>query len=249
MWYSSGGGMCFANITLPTLKSFINPVSLKFGDYTYNSSVNTWHAANYIYYYKIVVETTCVASKLKVYFPSSEKPTSGSIRCALYSESSNLPATLLTVSDVALWTGIIGDEWTTFYVNSDTELTPGNYWIGTWSSVNYKKGRTAGGSNNWCIQAITYTGIFPSNTGTLISDVFNDVDVYMESKSLWAKDDNVYNTDLASEPTRVYFNNVQGNRKTSLENVTSEYDWYYLSGQVYIYSIERPEIRYQITYD
>jgi len=57
---------------------------------------------------------------------------------------------------------------------------------------------------------------------------------------------NIYQIALGKEPTNIYFNSVDGTKKTSIVTVDSEYNWYWASNVLYIYSTELPDVRYQI---
>ena len=56
--------------------------------------------------------------------------------------------------------------------------------------------------------------------------------------------DNVYQTTLTSEPLCVWFDGTFGKKQTSIDNVDSEYDWYWKSKVLYIYSISDPDTAY-----
>jgi predicted GH43/DUF377 family glycosyl hydrolase len=57
---------------------------------------------------------------------------------------------------------------------------------------------------------------------------------------------NVWNIALGSDPTKVYFNGVEGTEQVSQVACNAEYEWYWAANVLSIYSVEDPNLRYWI---
>ena len=86
---------------------------------------------------------------------------SGNIQCAIYTDSSSLPGTLLKGTNAL---SNPGTGWQTFTLTSSQALTSGSYyWLLFWSAANYSVQNTASGSS-W-YRSLTY-GSWPSSAGS-----------------------------------------------------------------------------------
>lgn len=240
-------GLTFAKATLTNSKTQIDVFEedkVKDGDSIPVVGGGNTYAANYIYGGRVTVANNCTTSKFKVFFTYPLSNISGKVKGALYANGANTPTTLLGITEERDWKYLEGGKWTEFVFNTPVALAPGEYWISIWSTVAYQRSRVAGGSSNWFNTSLAY-GDFPNpiTAGSLGS--FSGFDMYLiEDNTL-----NVYNVALASEPNHVYFNTIIGNKQTLKADVNSEFDWFWSSGILYIYSVENPNIRYNITYD
>ena len=86
----------------------------------------------------------------------------GNIQCAIYSDSSGVPGTLL------MGTGALsnpGTGWKTFTLTSSQALTSGTYyWLLFWSAANYSVENTTASGSSW-YGSLTY-GSWPSSAGS-----------------------------------------------------------------------------------
>ena len=56
---------------------------------------------------------------------------------------------------------------------------------------------------------------------------------------------NTYSEDLTTESKLVFFDSVQGNKQTTISDVDSEFDWYWVDSVLYVYSsVAHPDITY-----
>jgi hypothetical protein len=251
LWYTAttGNSFNYTNVTLPTLLTklsrFLREEGLAvYGDNT-GAGTPASYLGGYIYFCRITVTSQIDSTAIRVYFNATSKPTTATVKCALYANGSDAPTTLLGITEELHWSIIRGGEWTEFNLASPITLTPGDYWIATWSdNQDYQRSRGGAGSKNWGNLYPGAYGTFPDPiVGATIVN-FSDFDAYITGARA-----NRYEIDLVSEPIKVYFNNILGNKQTSKANVDSEFDWYWTSGKLLVYSDENPDVRYQITYE
>ena len=87
---------------------------------------------------------------------------SGNIQCAIYTDSSSLPGTLLKGTNAL---NNPGTGWQTFALTSSQALTSGTYyWLLFWSAANYSVENTASSGSSW-YRSLTY-GTWPSSAGS-----------------------------------------------------------------------------------
>ena len=87
---------------------------------------------------------------------------SGNIQCAIYSDSSSMPGTLLKGTNAL---NNPGTGWQTFTLTSSQALTSGTYyWLLFWSAANYSVQNTTSSGSSW-YRSLTY-GSWPSSAGS-----------------------------------------------------------------------------------
>ena len=87
---------------------------------------------------------------------------SGNIQCAIYSDSSSKPGTLLKGTNAL---NNPGTGWETFTLTSSQALTSGTYyWLLFWSAANYSVENTTASGTSW-YESLTY-GSWPSSAGS-----------------------------------------------------------------------------------
>ena len=87
---------------------------------------------------------------------------SGNIQCAIYSDSSSVPSTLLKGTNAL---NNPGTGWQTFTLTSSQALTSGTYyWLLFWSAANYSVQNTTASGSSW-YRSLTY-GSWPSSAGS-----------------------------------------------------------------------------------
>ena len=87
---------------------------------------------------------------------------SGNIQCAIYSDSSGVPGTLLKGTSAL---SNPGTGWQTFTLTSSQALTSGTYyWLLFWSAANYSVKNTTSSGSSW-YRSLTY-GTWPSSAGS-----------------------------------------------------------------------------------
>ena len=87
---------------------------------------------------------------------------SGNIQCAIYSDSSSKPNTLLKGTNAL---NNPGTGWQTFTLTSSQALTSGTYyWLLFWSAANYSVQNTTSSGSSW-YRSLTY-GSWPSSAGS-----------------------------------------------------------------------------------
>ena len=87
---------------------------------------------------------------------------SGNIQCAIYSDSSSKPGTLLMGTNTL---NNPGTGWQTFTLTSSQALTSGTYyWLMFWSAANYSVKNTTSSGSSW-YRSLTY-GTWPSSAGS-----------------------------------------------------------------------------------
>ena len=87
---------------------------------------------------------------------------SGNIQCAIYSDSSSKPGTLLMGTNAL---NNPGTGWQTFTLTSSQALTSGTYyWLMFWSAANYSVENTTSSGSSW-YRSLTY-GSWPSSAGS-----------------------------------------------------------------------------------
>ena len=87
---------------------------------------------------------------------------SGNIQCAIYSDSSSKPGTLLKGTNAL---SNPGTGWQTFTLTSSQALTSGTYyWLLFWSAANYSVQNTTSSGSSW-YRSLTY-GTWPSSAGS-----------------------------------------------------------------------------------
>ena len=246
-WYCDypNADMSFTNITLPTLLTKLSPFTIykiQSGDTSPGGSSGS-HAANYIYYYRVSVTEAHTADSLRFYINLASKPTTGTVKTALYSNDTDAPKTLLAITDEKNWSDVTGNVWTQFPFVSNPVLATGDYWVAMWSTQAWYSVKVAGGSKNWTNQSLAY-GVYPATATPNAAGDFGDFDAYIEVTF-----PSIYTIALVGEPTNVYFNNIEGNKVGSIALIDSEFDWFWASNVLYIYSNALADLRYQITYD
>ena len=244
MWsydYSANSGSRYHKINTPNdytkLDSFKIPLV---------ASSLVGYAANYLYYHKVTIEENFTATDIRTFVLSSASypATSGTVKCAIYSDMEGSPNTLLKTTEEKNWADIIKNVWTPFSIITPSELASGDYWIAFWSTVTFARNRPAlaAGTNNWTNQSIAY-GSFPATaTPGSLSSFDADVILTYYPETCWKKA-------LETEPANVYFNGVKGTKVANLVNVISEYQWTWRSGYLYVYSEQLVDIDYEISYD
>ena len=248
LWYTPEPShqMRFANITIPnalTKLSGFNKYQKDFyGDNTLGTASNSY-AANYIYFARITVASEITATTLRAFF-GANLPTSGTVKMAIYANGTNTPTTLLAVSEERRWKGCELTVSNAFKLTTNPVLAAGDYWIGIWSTVVYKRTKAGATPNTWGWQSIAYGASFPNPAvaGSIVAG--GDSDVYLTNEP-----ETVYTIALLTEPTKVYYNNVLGNKKNSISEMAAEYDWFWSANTLYVYSDQHPDIRYQIYYE
>ena len=87
---------------------------------------------------------------------------SGNIQCAIYTDSSSLPGTLLKGTNAL---SNPGTGWQTFTLTSSQALTSGTYyWLLFWSAANYSVENSTASGSSW-YRSLTY-GSWPSSAGS-----------------------------------------------------------------------------------
>ena len=87
---------------------------------------------------------------------------SGNIQCAIYTDSSSVPGTLLKGTNALSNPGM---GWQTFTLTSSQALTSGTYyWLLFWSAANYSVENTTASGTSW-YESLTY-GTWPSTAGS-----------------------------------------------------------------------------------
>ena len=87
---------------------------------------------------------------------------SGNIQCAIYSDSSSKPSSLLKGTNAL---NNPGTGWQTFTLTSSQALTSGTYyWLLFWSAANYSVQNTTSSGSSW-YRSLTY-GSWPSSAGS-----------------------------------------------------------------------------------
>lgn len=253
MWFTvyPGDTAMFATVSSPLpegatkIDNFTTTPDISYGDFVEGAPTNV-RSPNYIHFFKVSVTDNITPDAIKMNigaYISIGQYTTGKIRIAIYSDSSGTPKNLLNTSTEKDWASVQLNTWNDFALDSAVALSSGSYWLGVWSSAQYKKTLGAGGTNNLGSFSAAYTGTFPVSVTVDASYGYNDIDmIIMDTKA------NVWQTTLASEPTAVYFNSILGNKKTSVAGCTTQFDWYWASNVLYIYSTENPDVRYQISY-
>lgn len=254
MWFTTSAEhkTKYSNITLPSLLTKVSqfvPLPIfgtVFGDPTPTGSFDL-HAGNYIYFTMKQLTSEITPDVINVFFSKYLKPTTGNVKCALYYNNSGTPTTLLATSEEKNWADIIGGEWTNFIITSPTVLPAAWYYIAVWSSVNYYKPKISGGSSNWGNKSLAY-GNFPAPVTATCTQSFSGVGVACGlSTNLLRK--NIWQATLNTSPNIINFNGVRGINKESIDTINAEYNWFWDSNLLYIYSNENPDLRYQITYE
>ena len=243
------GGVYLAKVTIPNTKTVIDGFEydeLKYGD-TVKGTTNAAYTANYIYGSRITIPSAVSPNVIRAYVFSYLKPTSGFVKCAIYSNSgAYTPNVLLAVSEEKSWSTIMGDSWNEWIIATPPSLAPGEYWIAIWSTAAYRREKVTGGTANWFWTSLAYAENFPNpiTAGSIAGN--SGADLYVAITNTL----NIYSRPLASEPTRVYFNNISGNKVSSKAAIDSQFDWYWEGGILYLFSgDEHPDIRYVITYE
>lgn len=196
--------------------------------------------------FRLTVANAFTPDAIKVYIGAKELTTgpAGKIKLALYSNNVNTPQTLLASTQEYDIASLNSNEWNVFSFVTPPALTAADYWVAIWSDKFYYQRIDKGGTNNHGSDAFTYTGNFPTQITISTIYGYNGVDIHLiETRN------NVYQVALVSEPTKVYFNSIRGNKKTVITDVDSEFDWFWSGGVLYVYSEELPDVRYQITYE
>jgi hypothetical protein len=244
-WYI-GGDLKFNSITLPLTKTRIEVFAQDPTTYgmTTISTTKVDHGANYIYFNRLTVGAPSISTKLNIYFHTTNKPVTGKVQLALYANGTNTPTTLVGITEEKNWSDITGGVFTKFAFTSPVTLAAADYWVAILSEQLYQKCKKAGGSNNWGNIAQVY-GTFPSPITATTNQAYIENSVYLSEEI-----DNVYQVALVAEPTKVYFNNIEGTHKASQWVLSAEMDWFWEAGILYVYSgTMLPDIRYQISYE
>jgi len=243
-WYI-GGDLKYNTITLPTTKTRIEVFAQDATTYgmTTIAATKVDHAANYIYFNRLTVSANSISTKINIYFHTTNKPVTGKVKLALYQNGSDTPTNLLGITEEKNWVDITGGVFTKFSFVTPVTLSAADYWIAIWSEQLYQKCKVAGGANNWGNKSLAY-GAFPDPVSATTNQAFSGNSVYLSEEI-----DNVYQVALVGEPTKVYFNNVEGTEKMSQWVLSAEMEWYWEANILYVYSSELPDLRYQITYE
>lgn len=244
--YYGASGLGIGKATLPSGGTYIDDFTLdiaRYGDQVKGTSF-TSYAANYVYGAKVTATSAITPNKIRLYVSSTSIPTTGKVRCAIYSDNAGLPNALIAVSEELNWLDVIPNGWTDFTFASPPSLAAGDYWLATNSEQQYRRERVVGGSNNWFNKVSAYP-TFPATITTPSMANYSGNDIYMTEQ----RSNNVWSVALAGEPTDVYFNGVKGTKVASMGLVNSQFKWMWSSGVLYVYGgDEHPDIRYAITY-
>jgi hypothetical protein len=249
--YTTPTEVRFLTVTLPTTKTLLGKFIPSFiyttakGDVTADDTNIDGYGANYIYFSRLTNDIDFACSAISVNFHSMLKPLTGKVKCALYANGTNTPAALLGTTEERNWADIEGRQWVKFDFASPINVTSLDYWIGVVSEGVYYRAKGAGGANNWGNKAHTYANAFPNPASATTTQAFSNMDMCI---SLGAIED-IWQIALVTEPTKVYFNNIEGTQKASIAELTSYMDWFWDSDVLYIYSHINPNVRYQISYE
>ena len=103
---------------------------------------------------------------------------SGNIQCAIYSDSSSKPGSLLMGTNAL---NNPGTGWQTFTLTSSQALTSGTYyWLLFWSAANYSVQNTTASGSSW-YRSLTY-GTWPSSAGSGTTRRAHGVSMATDSK-------------------------------------------------------------------
>ena len=128
------------------------------GDFSVGST-NTAITANEIRGTRFQAGSAITLSKINLNIGTS---VSGNIQCAIYSDSSSKPGTLLMGTNTL---NNPGTGWVTFTLTSSQALTNGSYyWLLFWSAANYSVKNTTTSGSSW-YRSLTY-GSWPASAGS-----------------------------------------------------------------------------------
>jgi len=244
--YYGASGLGIGKATLSSGGTYIDGFTLdiaRYGDQV-KGTVFTSYAANYIYGAKVTVASAMTPNKIRLHVSATSIPTSGKVKCAIYSDNAGAPDALIAVTEEKDWSEVIPNGWTDFIFSSPPSLAAGDYWLATNSEYQYRRERVVGGSNNWFNKASTY-GNFPATITTPSMAGYSGNDIYIVEE----RNNNVWTVPLVGEPADIYFNGVKGTRVASMELINSQFKWMWNTGVLFIYGgDEHPDIRYAITY-
>lgn len=247
LWYTeiATNSMRLVTVSLPSLLTVLSGYSAStvvFGDTTPEGAYSA-HSANYLYYYKIAVTEAFSPDSIKTYFGAVKGANGNKFKIGVYTDNAGVPGALVGQTEEIDHADLTTLAWNTFDFTTPVSLSVANYWVALWSTAAWYTAKGAGGSANWTNQSLAY-GAFPANATPSAAGNFSGVDTY-----LYKLRPNIYQIVLVTEPTKVYFNTILGNKVASLALVDSERDWFWASNVLYIYSTEHADIRYQITYE
>lgn len=194
----------------------------------------------------MTVTNAITPDSIRVYFTTLVQNATNRAKCAIYANGTDAPAALLGYTEERYYKNMYVNRWSKFNFVTPPTLTAGDYWIAIWANNGFSatRGGAVTGAKNWGYKSTTYAADFPATIDTPTLQTFADRDVHVAITQ-----DDTWEILLASEPTKVYFNNVEGTKKTSIAAVNEEYAWYYAAGVLYVYSENHADIGYQITYE
>ena len=250
MWYTNGTHFYFANICLPSdktkLSGFYPAASSREGDYVIPETVNGY-AANYVYLLRMTVASAITPSSIRLWFTTLlQTSNTHKIKCAIYSNASNAPVNLLGYTEEKLYVHNSINKWIAFNFVTPPELAAGDYWIAVWANQGFSmpRGGSVVGDKSFGYISLAYAADFPATIESPTLQTFADRNVHVAIMQA-----NTYEIALTSEPTKVYFNGVEGNKKASIAQVNEEYAWYWAENVLYVYSTVHADIGYQIRYE
>jgi len=196
---------------------------------------DSWASTDYIYYNQISVTTAGTIQSYDIYLLSAN---STHIKCALYTDSANTPANLVTNSESAELTSFTDPGWNTFTVSGGGTVSVATYWIAVWiTGGNTKHTKKAGSYNRRSTESKAY-GTWPASaSGSAPATEGVGFKITVAQANTWQ-------ATCTTEPLHIYLNTTQGNPQASLVAVDSSNDWYWTANVLYVYSATDPDTAY-----
>jgi len=116
-----------------------------------------------------------------------------------------------------------------------------DYLIHTWHDEGHANFRAVFNGNHYYNQC---TGIDDTMTQTVSYSTANWRGCVTKIEKTSAVVENVWSATLTTEPHQVFFDGVRGNKQSSMDDVDSQYDWYWDSNTLYVYSTSDPNTVY-----
>ena len=183
---------------------------------------------------------------VKLWLGQKDTISSGDVWIEVWDDGSGSPGSLITngtsakVDATTITDTLSGGEEVEFTFSTPPSLTSGNkyyfvskfdYTVGANRLRWWGKNSDTTGWERWYIE--------------LDNDEFNSADsalytVVVKSGSV----SNVWQATLTTEPNEVFIDENRGDKQTSIVNCVNEYDWYWDSNVLYIYSTSDPDSNY-----
>jgi prepilin-type N-terminal cleavage/methylation domain-containing protein len=166
------------------------------------------------------------------------------MKCALYTDSSGVPGSLIANTQSAQIVPVAG--WNTFSVTGGTTLSPAtSYWLAYWAdtfSDNFPGVESSGSYRNY-EETVTY-GSWPTTaSGASAWDYMNGAYITLQTTGIpntWYAPINGSSQQYWPIPAKVWFNGNPGTEETSPSGLTGTNEWYSTGNTLYVYSTSTP---------